>query len=650
VTTTYSGYTPNDPGFGSADMSPFDGYNELYMSDTQGIEFTFEDGQMPAFGPLQGYVGPYCYAYVGQSGTSVSPGQISPTPSLSDSFGDTTSTLSPSPPDLLWAALQTGQHLIPVTLTGATTTVSESSVLDLQCPLGFAPTDALEMGVEDEAALDIPWFTLYMSGSPNVGACTMTWDGSTPCQLSASATYTNYASSYASAVETYPITLNIYDTQQNLLYTYGTMTNVPAAITAGSTGLTSFTWNGTNSAGVVEPPGIYLYQWTLGSGGGQFGDSNISPNISISAPSQYATLVSDNGTNAVYAVSYSMASSITPPEPASGAILVYDPNQNLIDTTPVSAAPGAYTTNVTIPSPTVEGTYTFLVTATDLGDYKCTVYEPQHALPHNNSHMRAESIAYAWPNTNVLETQYWEDDAQDWATQMTSIGYQNVAYHTTNQYDTWYGGPYISQMRGPLQYVASNGKRPLRTVMFTGHGNSDGNAILLGGPKGEHESAGSQYFLVSTTPYLNSGATDPTNLNQQDCLVADTITAGPGGSLPFANLDLVMLCGCYQAFEVGLANEFRTGGAGCVVSVGNASQDMNSESIWLYDTTPPWPPDMPNGGFLQLLAKNQIKAATNLTNEGYDALLLDDPSFALKVVNDSCTGPNEHVQLTPSVP
>ena len=195
----------------------------------------------------------------------------------------------------------------------------------------------------------------------------------------------------------FTVTPTIYDSAQNLVATLPSQPITFAANTqAIATGRLSFTWDGTKADGTVAPPGEYLFEFTVTDSNGNVVDTDKSSFLSITSPAANAVLVSDDGAKATYQVSYGLSSTDTPARSAAaGEVDVYDPNGNPVYTLgspvvtlayPLQASdltPGQHMLSISIPSPTIDGKYTFLVSAQDNDADNDIAGRRRWALQHN---------------------------------------------------------------------------------------------------------------------------------------------------------------------------------------------------------------------------------------------------------------------------
>lgn len=195
--------------------------------------------------------------------------------------------------------------------------------------------------------------------------------------------------------DTVKVTPTLYDSAQNQIVSLPAQT---VTLDASGNGTASFTWNGTKSDGTAAPPGIYLFQYTASSSSTSNTDTDKSPYLTITTPGTDAQLVSDDGTNAQFAISYTLSSTDSPARSAAaGQIDVYDPNQAKVITQTLSAGdltPGAHTIIVSLPSPQVTGDYIFLISAQDNDADNDKAGRQRWALQHNTKYKNIPPIIY----------------------------------------------------------------------------------------------------------------------------------------------------------------------------------------------------------------------------------------------------------------
>ncbi len=142
----------------------------------------------------------------------------------------------------------------------------------------------------------------------------------------------------------------------------------------------------------------------------------------------------------------------------------------------------------------------------------------------------------------------------------------------------WYGRPDIANMRECLEMVdRSKTNKILKAVLFTGHGDSSGNALLLNGKK-EFKTSTEEHTQTFVCPKAFRDI--PANyaiLARQSCLIVEDIRDKPLGAVvpnPLKNLRLVVLSGCYMN-KGGLATSFVNCGARAVVTLGSDNLNAN---------------------------------------------------------------------------
>lgn len=164
----------------------------------------------------------------------------------------------------------------------------------------------------------------------------------------------------------------------------------------------SFTWDGTTDvASNPAPAGVYLFQFFVLTKYSSENDTDKSTSLFISTPGPNAQLLSDDGTNAQFAVSYTLSSTDNPARPAAaGKIDVYDANQSVVASQMLGntdLTPGLHTVNISVPSSSVDvlGYNTFLVSAQDNDADKDTAGQRQRwALQHNQKGPSLPPIVY----------------------------------------------------------------------------------------------------------------------------------------------------------------------------------------------------------------------------------------------------------------
>ena len=204
-------------------------------------------------------------------------------------------------------------------------------------------------------------------------------------------------------------TLSLYASDQTFIKT------LPAQPFLTSAGQVSFTWDGTLADGTPAQPGVYLFQCNVTDSLG-VSDTDKSAGLApISVTSDDATLLSDDGTTATFSVDYTLTSNDSPARPGSaGRIDVYDPNQNVCASQPLGSGdltPGAHTVTVSMPSPQLDGDYTFLTCVQDSDASSDRGHRSRYALQHNNKYIAARLaflqingmyVAWAHPHKHVI--------------------------------------------------------------------------------------------------------------------------------------------------------------------------------------------------------------------------------------------------------
>jgi len=145
--------------------------------------------------------------------------------------------------------------------------------------------------------------------------------------------------------------------------------------------------------------------------------------------------------------------------------------------------------------------------------------------------------------------------------------------------------PKVGQMEAALNYTI-DGRKPLTTVMFAGHG-TDGSIICLKGPD-PSTGPGSQVLLTY------SGYTNPVFQNQSRFLI-DTMVSD------LSNIELVVLCACTfggTGATPPLAQAFLNKGVKCVVCIGVEEQYGYVALEFLTGTS-----KHPHDGFIELSKK-----------------------------------------------
>jgi hypothetical protein len=203
------------------------------------------------------------------------------------------------------------------------------------------------------------------------------------------------------------IKLEIFDSGQTLRKTVA----LDRALAPGTNAIT-YDWYGSQdppNADTAEK-GVYLFKWTVGhSGGEEDYDCEKSSYLTISTPTSEAELVSDDGTTAVYHVSYTLTSTENRPA-SSGKIDVYDPALNVHYTKALETSdllPGQHTVTVTMPSPQIAGNLVFLVSAQDNHADKDKGHRQRWALQHNNFLSLAAAAVFGFTDIPTSSTAQW---------------------------------------------------------------------------------------------------------------------------------------------------------------------------------------------------------------------------------------------------
>jgi len=188
----------------------------------------------------------------------------------------------------------------------------------------------------------------------------------------------------------------LYDSTQNPV---ATLPMQVVGLDSNGKGIASFGWDGTVAGGTMASPGVYLFQFNLIDNNGNVLDADKSSFLTpITSPSANALLVSNDGITATYQASYGLASTDNPPiSAAAGKVDVYDPNETLIYTYTMQSGdltPGQHTVSVPIPSPTLDGNYTFLVSAQDNDANNDVAGRQRWALQHNQKGAGLPPIVY----------------------------------------------------------------------------------------------------------------------------------------------------------------------------------------------------------------------------------------------------------------
>jgi hypothetical protein len=352
-----------------------------------------------------------------------------------------------------------------------------------------------------------------------------------------------------------PVTLRIYTSGQGAVKTLQQTIRVDGSTDA------SFVWDGSQDYPLtgVAPKGVYLFKFDAGPPGHAPADLDCdkSTYLTITTPTGEAELVSDDGTTAVYNVSYTLTSTENRPA-SSGKIDVFDPALNVHYTKALETSdllPGQHTVTVTMPSPQIAGTYVFLVSARDNHADRDKGHRQRWALQHNDKAEMPATIAYSHYDGN--------SHASLFADAMKRMGYKRHPNPWDgDDYDWWLSSPSISQMRTPLEdpFVVNNNvtgyhnPKRLATVLFSGHGKNPYALLVNGNNKDPNPPAGSQRYVV-TSAYWN----DHPWIQAQHCLIIETVQPG---AMPFSNLDLVFLIGCDLDPKNGLDQGDDTGSLG----------------------------------------------------------------------------------------
>lgn len=440
------------------------------------------------------------------------------------------------------------------------------------------------------------------------------WNPSVSTSLPVSATFTCAYKATGTAI------LQIYTTDNNI-------TPIRTLTTGFTTkdGSVSLTWDGTadpvnGQPGEPQDKGVYLFQWKL-TDTLKVVDTDKSQNLNISAPNPYATIVSDDGTTAVYQVSYTLASLDSPVRSASiGKIDVFDPLSANIFSLQLGIGdmtPGTHTITLIMPS-TDLGPSIFLISAADADSDtdRASLGRQRYALQHNNWQLPDKTIAFYYSGGSLggAILPDTRPQANGFIAGMGTLGYKRLPGYTyqglnldgDGAYDWLYGDPNVNDIGGTrdnTKPITSSNKRTgalnvdwkhrklLRTVLFAGHGSDDGAVLLLRGPLGLTPSSSQQTYLVSTQSYYDaqkaagttylSNAQTPTKSMILDSMVWPAVS----GQRSLDNLDLVVVSGCSQASSTGTATtigqEFLVLGAQCVVLVGSPNQDGNNSGAWI---------------------------------------------------------------------
>ena len=284
----------------------------------------------------------YWFYYTSSVGTSTESG--------SDGLGNSLVTYFPSPNGAVYFDTQDIVKQNP----GPSFTVVLSPHVQFSAVCSGGSTPILDgLSIFFGASILPPCFLVSNSLDPVV----LTANTTTPIPLKTTV--------YGPANKSFKVGLNVYDSVQNQIVSLPSQTCI---IGSQGYGVISFAWNGLKADGTAAPPGVYLYQFSLIDSNGNVVDTDKSSFLlPITSPSANAVLTSDDGTTATYQVSYGLASTDSPPRSAAaGKVDVYDPNQTLIYTYTMQSGdltPGQHTVSVPIPSPTLDGNSTFLVSA-----------------------------------------------------------------------------------------------------------------------------------------------------------------------------------------------------------------------------------------------------------------------------------------------
>jgi hypothetical protein len=274
------------------------------------------------------------------------------------------------------------------------------------------------------------------------------------------------------------VKLTIYDIRQALVR----KAQWSQVIGSGST-LVTYTWDGIDKNGLVANPGLYLYQWEVDGLLGYESDKTSMGGLSVGA-FYTATPVSDDGTTAVYTVNYSinaypvgyitdLTRSI---DASSGAITVYDSELNKVTTQALSGTdltPTSHAVSVSVPSPKIAGSTTFLISAT-AGDY---------LADYDIGHRHRYTLQCGQTATTLKGAIAWVHGDMSAHADYFSNAVQTMKYTRVPKYSIQNVDPYITTIRGPLEFIdPTTSLKPLKIVLMSGHGASDGMTLELRGP------------------------------------------------------------------------------------------------------------------------------------------------------------------------
>jgi hypothetical protein len=397
-----------------------------------------------------------------------------------------------------------------------------------------------------------------------------------------------------------PVTLSIYDTQQNLVKTYTQW----QAVGIGPTQL-SYVWDGSTNYG---PPGtkairgLYLFRWEVGGPPSMPDyDCDKSTYLNITSTVSDAELVSSDGSTAVYSVRYTLTSA-GGRSGSLGHIDVYGPALALEAThvlQPVDMTPGDHTVTFAIPCPPCAGDRTFLVSVRDGHADTDRAHRLRWALQHNQAGFLGGTIAFGYPQNELTQ------ESEAFKDTMLAMGFR-----TLPPYPAKIEAPFIHQMRGALEFtqVTRFGTaKPLKTVAFVGHSPEGYEGYALTCNRVRETGAWYPRTIVPTRAFYNSYAAQMPG-GTHDCLVLETVASPPS---QFANLDMVVLCGCGlgEPVSAGLAEAFVAWGAKTVVAVGNKRLDYQDAMMFLTGI-PTRTGEAHVPGFLDLVRTSTIGSAT----------------------------------------
>ena len=203
------------------------------------------------------------------------------------------------------------------------------------------------------------------------------------------------AAFHATCKATVTATVRVYTSDQVLVRTLTkALLTTDGTTDAGGTVL----WDGrgepvNGQPGARQPRGVYLFQWTLTDRLGVT-DCDKSVSLTTTVTTNDATLTSDDSISAVFNINYNLASADTPPRSGSGgSIDVYDPDGSVCSSQALTAAssltPGPHTAVVSMPSPQLDGNYTFLSCVQDSDATNDRGSRARYALQHNNRYFSA---------------------------------------------------------------------------------------------------------------------------------------------------------------------------------------------------------------------------------------------------------------------